>query len=245
LVAIALQGCSQKAGNQDGTKDSKKSTAAAAAKKQAPAATKVDGPKAGEMPKSKVAPPQPVVPVKAHQAKAESKPTPEGQPGTTDEKAPAAQSGAAPKGAVPTKGAADAHGKKPSTKGAHGKKVPAVAVGTPPKGLEGKWVIDPEGIKELAEFKALSDVQRKTAISMMSRVKMEMSFGAANIVLSGNFMGKTGNESTPFKILKTDGNTITIQAVIGGEKQTQVLEAKGERLIVRVGRKSMVFKRKK
>jgi hypothetical protein len=121
--------------------------------------------------------------------------------------------------------------------------VAAVPTGTPPKGLEGKWTIDPEGLQELDEFKKLPEQQRKMALTMFKSLKMSIQFGASEIVMNGEFMGQKKAEKTPFTVTKTEGNKITIETDKKGKKETQVLTHSGSRLTIKDGGKTIVLKR--
>ena len=119
----------------------------------------------------------------------------------------------------------------------------AVPTGTPPKGLEGKWTIDPEGLQELDEFKKLPEQQRQMALTMFKSLKMSIQFGASEIAMNGEFMGQKRAEKTPFTVTKTEGNKITIETDKKGKKETQVLTHAGDRLTIKDGAMTIVLKR--
>ncbi|MGC6416999.1 MAG: hypothetical protein ACON3Z_07765 [Bradymonadia bacterium] len=142
---------------------------------------------------------------------------------------------------------AKAHPNKPQVTVKGQKEVkPAVPEGQAPKGLEGRWTIDPEAIAQLEEFKKLPEQQRAMTLMMFKNLKMEITFGASQIATNGEMMGQKRAEMTNFKILKRDGNTLKIESrkdenekpktqtiTLDGDKMQIKDDAKGQTLTLK------------
>ena len=124
---------------------------------------------------------------------------------------------------------------------------PAVAKGPAPDGLSGRWIIDPNGIDQLPEFQKLPEAQRAMAMQMFKNLKMEITFGANEIATNGTFMGQPRAEKTAFKIMKRDGNVLTIETTKGDKVASQILTVEGDTLRIKdvVKNNTLVLKRAK
>ena len=128
---------------------------------------------------------------------------------------------------------------------------PAAVTPTPTKpgtatGLEGSWVMDLAGFKALPEFAKLSPQEKQMAEQMFSVMKMDLTIGADTIKMDGELMGKKQTRETSYKVIKQEGNvyTVEVSGKDGKKAKTQVMEVKGNQLLLRDGKMLVVMKRK-
>lgn len=108
--------------------------------------------------------------------------------------------------------------------------------------LVGKWGIDVEKLGEIEEIKKMPEDQRKAAIEMAKGFATSMSFEFTKDKMIMDAMGKKV-EGT-YKVTKTEGDKLTIEATLDGKTETLEAEIKGDGVILGKGKEKFTLKRK-
>lgn len=108
--------------------------------------------------------------------------------------------------------------------------------------LVGKWGIDVEKLGEIEEIKKMPEDQRKAAIEMAKGFATSMSFEFTKDKMIMEAMGQK-KEGT-YKVTKTEGDKLTIEASLEGKTETLEAEIKGDGVILGKGKEKFALKRK-
>lgn len=108
--------------------------------------------------------------------------------------------------------------------------------------LVGKWGIDVEKLGEIEEIKKMPEDQRKAAIEMAKGFATSMSFEFTKDKMIMDAMGKKV-EGT-YKVIKTEGDKLTIEATLEGKTETLEAEIKGDGVVLGKGKEKFTLKRK-
>jgi len=117
----------------------------------------------------------------------------------------------------------------------------------PTAALTGTWTLDMQTFKESADYKAMSEAQRKMAEGLFSAMKAEFTFTKDKVSISMEMMGQKKDETASYVVTKTEGKKLTLESTDkDGKKEAVEVEVDGDRLTFGKGTKEKFYlKRKK
>ena len=114
----------------------------------------------------------------------------------------------------------------------------------PVDAILGSWTIDTDAMKQTEEFKKMPEAQRKMAEGMISAMKMSVEITKDTMKMSMSMMRKEKTDSLKYKVLKAEGDVISVETTNGkGKKESGTLTIKGGKLHMKKGKQTMVLKR--
>lgn len=119
---------------------------------------------------------------------------------------------------------------------------PLVKPADPAKQLIGKWGIDVEKLGEIEEIRKMPEDQRKAAIEMAKGFATSMAFEFTDDSIIMDAMGKKVEGS--YRVTKTDGAKLTLEATLEGKTETLEAEIKGDGVILGKGKEKFTLKRR-
>ena len=124
-----------------------------------------------------------------------------------------------------------------------GKKGETSAAKGPSERVVGSWTLDADEM-----LKSVPEEQRKLAAPMMKAMQMDITFTKDTVSVTGSMMGKKIQESSTYKVVKTDGDTLTIEITDKGKTKPGTIIVKDGKLQLKKGEnarsKTLHLKRK-
>ena len=113
--------------------------------------------------------------------------------------------------------------------------------GNPEEDMQGTWQIDMDAIKNAKEYKSISAADQATMLRTAKGMTMTIKGKEMKIELL--VQGKKVSHSATFVVKKREGNKLTIERTMNGEKEVGDFYVNGDSLKFKTDDEFVIFKR--
>ncbi len=111
--------------------------------------------------------------------------------------------------------------------------------------LLGTWTIDGDAMKQSDDYKKASSQEKQMMESMLSMMKMEITFTKTEVKMEMDMMGQKQSETKPYSVKSEAGNTLVLTSKNdAGVNEDVTVIVVGDSLKLKQGEQSFEMKRK-
>jgi glucans biosynthesis protein C len=115
------------------------------------------------------------------------------------------------------------------------------SLGDPHPKLAGLWTIATDTFGDLDDFDGVTQTRLRTVIAMANSIESRVRFGADRLVVTALFAGQRRTQTIPYKIVKADAHSLTIETKEGDQEDIHHLTFQADKIVVRFGSKATVL----
>lgn len=96
--------------------------------------------------------------------------------------------------------------------------------------LLGTWEIDMEAVKQMPQFQEADQMEQEMGLRMLKALGIQIIFTEDKVKLGGPFAGAAKQKEVDYRVIESDGGSVTVEFDRDGKWERQVLRIDGDRL---------------